>query len=84
MRLSVKNLLRSTSHGIDLFKMNVSFRENKQEQLSTCFGTLISLLIFAIVLFHGKHRFEAMVNYEDYKYQKTREPIKGDSIIFDG
>ena len=84
MKTSVRHFFGSTFHGLDRFKMNVNFRENKKEQLSTCFGTLISLLIFAIVLFHGKHRFEAMVNYEDYKYQKTREPIKGDSIIFDG
>ena len=68
MKLSVKHLLGSTFHGVDRFKMNVNFRENKQEQLSTCFGTLISFFILVIVLIHSKNKFEVLVNYEDYRY----------------
>ena len=68
MKLSVKPFLTSTFHGFDRFKMNVNFRENKQEQLSTCFGTTLSLFILVIVLFHSNNKFEVLVNHEDYRY----------------
>ena len=68
MKLRVKHLLVSTCHGVDRYKMNVNFRENNKEQLSTCFGTILSLLILVIVLFHSKNKLEVLVNHEDYRY----------------
>ena len=64
--------------------MNVSFRENKQEQFSTCFGAILSFFIIVIVLIHSKNKFEVMVNYEDYRYQEITEPLRGSSMIYNG
>ena len=55
-------------HSLDLFTMDVSFRENGQESFSSGVGTCISLVILAMVVFYGYNKFNKFLNYDDTSY----------------
>ena len=54
---------------IDLFSSSVSFRANKEEHLTTWFGSALSFFLIVIVGYYGVLRFEALIDYRDTKFQ---------------
>ena len=66
---SFKQTALTAASWIDRFQFGVSFRTGGQERLTTCFGTLLSLLALIIVLIHGNNKFLVMKDLADTKYQ---------------
>ena len=56
---------RTALSNIDLFSLDVSFRENKREKFTTCFGSLLSLLILLIAAQYFFKKLDILTNYED-------------------
>ena len=61
--------LNSAFQRLDLFGSDVSLRENGQEQFTTCFGALISLLILIVVFNYAVKKYTTLVEYGDTVYQ---------------
>ena len=61
--------LNSAFQRLDLFGSDVSLRENGQEQFTTCFGALISLLILIVVFNYTVKKYTTVVEYGDTVYQ---------------
>ena len=51
-RKSQQNSLKTALHSIDLFPLDMNFRENGQESFTTWCGTLLSLAILIVVGIH--------------------------------
>ena len=60
---------RSVLHSIDMFSLDVNFRENSRSSFTTCFGSLISLLILTIGGFYLYVKTHVVLNYDDTKFQ---------------
>ena len=54
---------------IDLFSSGVAFRVNREENLTTWFGSALSFFLIVIVGYYGVLRFEALIDYKDTKFQ---------------
>ena len=61
--------LNNAFQRLDLFGSDVSLRENGQEQFTTCFGALISLLILIVVFNYAVDKYTTLVEYGDTVYQ---------------
>lgn len=59
---------RSVLHSIDMFSLDVNFRENKKSSYTTCFGSLISLFILTIGGFYLFAKLKVVINYQDTKF----------------
>ena len=66
-------IIRSFFSSFDLFKIDVQFREGKQESFSTVTGVLISLLILSVVFVYGQKKALTMINHLDSTHQTTIE-----------
>ena len=74
---------RNALHSIDLFSLDVDFRENKQQRFTTWFGCALSILILTIVGYYGVIKFSLMTNYEDTRFQEL-DLINEDTPTFNG
>ena len=61
--------LSSAFQRFDLFGSDVGLRENGQEQFTTCFGALVSLLILIVVFNYATGKYTTLVEYGDTVYQ---------------
>ena len=57
--------LGQTFQKLDLFGSDVNLRENGQEQFTTCFGALISLLILFVVFNYATVKYTTLIEYGD-------------------
>ena len=62
---------RSVLHSIDMFSLDVNFRENSKSSYTTCFGSLVSLFIFIIGGFYLYIKLYVVINYQDTKFQEV-------------
>ena len=84
MKPSFKSFLRSSFYGIDRFKINVNFHEDKKSRLTTCFGSFLSCFILIFVLIHSKNKLTVLVNHEDTRYQTFSEKSELNKTVYDG
>ena len=50
---------------VDMFGMGVSFKIGDEGQFTTWAGTLLSLMIYALILAYGSYKFVGLVNRDD-------------------
>ena len=55
---------------IDLFKMDVSFRENGESQFSSTIGAITTIIIGIVLLFYFQEKFKIYASYGDTSYQE--------------
>ena len=60
--------VKSFFSSLDLFKMDVQFRENGHDSFSTACGTLISIVIMIIVLVYLQERANVLINFLDSRH----------------
>ena len=65
---SLASYLYSAFYHIDIFKMDVSFREDGAQSLSSPVGILISLAILTVVCIYGTNKFNIFLDREDTSY----------------
>ena len=66
-------VIRSFFSSFDLFKIDIEFREGKQENFSTVFGVLISIFILTVVILYGLRKAQTMKEYSDSTHQTIIE-----------
>ena len=52
----------------DLFSETMSFNYRGQERYSTCLGSILSFLVYSLVLLYSSEKFFIMYNYEDTNF----------------
>ena len=82
-RKGILEISRAAFHSIDLFSLDVDFRENKQQRFTTWFGCFLSILILTIVGYYGVIKFSLMTNYEDTRFQEL-DLISQETPFFNG
>ena len=70
MKRNFKGSVKTMFHSVDRFKMDVNFREGKSSY-TTWFGSVLSLIILSLTLFHGSDKFEELINFENMTYSRT-------------
>ena len=54
-----------------MFGESIGFTIGGKAQHKTCFGAILSSLIYLLVFFYSSRRFNVMVDYGDTKHQTT-------------
>ena len=52
-KVELHSYLKSAFHHLDIFKMNISFRENGAEQFSSNIGVIMSLVALVIIAIYA-------------------------------
>ena len=73
---STVKTIRDNLSSIDLFTLDVQFRENGKENFSTNFGMILSILILILTCLYANVKITAFVNDEETTHQ-TSENIGG-------
>ena len=60
--------------------MDVNFREGKSSY-TTWFGSVLSLIILSLTLFHGSDKFEELINFENMTYSRTEIVLEANRTI---
>ena len=61
MKLSFKPLVQSFTYPIDKFKTDISLKKDSQPKVSTLFGSILSIFITIVVLWHCAKKFTVLV-----------------------
>ena len=65
----IKRLGRNALQTIDMFSLDVSFRENRSERFTTWFGCILSVFVIVVVSFYSFKKFETLRTFGDTRYQ---------------
>ena len=65
-----KNSLSSYIKKIDLFSINVTFRENGGDSFGSVLGAFASLMIVILVSLYGLQKYLIMSNHEDTRFNE--------------
>ena len=67
----IKRLGRNALQAIDMFSLDVSFRENRSDRFTTWFGCILSVFVIAVVGFYSTRKFATLTTYGDTSYQEV-------------
>ena len=83
MKKGIKEQSRRAIHTIDMFASPISLRADSKEQVTTWFGSFLSVLLVVIVSYYSLVKYRDLINFRDTKYQEV-EIEDDDYPTFDG
>ena len=70
---AVSRFFKSVFQEVDLFKMDVSFRENGEDSFSSTMGVIISICILVLIAVYGHTKFMIFLDYGDSTFMEYRD-----------
>ena len=71
MNKGIVKRARTAFHTLDLFPLDMGFRENNSDKYTTWLGSLLSLLMLIVICYYGQKKFDIMINHDDTTYNEV-------------